>query len=467
MEQNSEYTPKPVENKKEEKIPLGEKTTKQDNSIFRQIQEPMTRRNFLKIATKAAIGLSTGHLVNKEIDGMLAEYEKEKTTKGIEIEYSDGLTKLYEEVHKMPEKEKEYTNLEVGKNLAEKLFEYPKKIRDSNKQNFDEFAKGLSQEEFDDLIIGKWDGPEPTDEKSAYIVEELIKNNKKISAIGLEYLSYTDPIEVKTTEKFNRGEISSKEMPVIVSLENEALLELAQKNSIKIIGLEKDKSQNFFDRLKEISERVGEINREKKKNDIVVTHIGQGHTTIDGWRYFDPLLKLQRGTLTLPMEKIALENNYTIEESLEKDGFKSITVQIDDWKKLIYAHDNVLAKWYEDLPEKDKKSFYEFCENSWRNYSLEEDDEGVYPYPNGKGKTFSAISNVPTKFPEKPPILNGYKLAYDNPYLAEILRKTNGIGDVAYYPDLILKVKDLPIVEVDKNTGNVTKMYLPKQAKNK
>lgn len=477
-EKNSAQLPKgiiePTENT------AGKKEVKDFGDILADKLNSMNRRRFLKVAgTAIGLGLTYEYFKN-DIDKLWEEYHEKIASGSIEIEYSKELTKLYEEVHKMPEKKKENTDLQVGKGLAEKLFEYPQKIKNSEKQSLDEFAKDLSQKEFDNLIIGEWHGPGPTNEKAVYILEGLVKNNKKISAICFEGLTYTNPADIEATDKFNRGGISPQEMTKHARLTQKPLLEFARNHSIEIIGLEKDTEENavirsdWFGRFKEISQRIGEINREKKKEGkegIVVTYIGQQHTTIDGWSYLDVIDKLYKkgktDEQTQPAEKIALENSYTIKEYLEKSKFKPVVLQIDDWEKLTYLYDGLLARWFEDLPEKDKNSFYEFCKNNRQNYGLGPDAEGIYPYPNGKENTFSDIINIPPKFPEKPPVLNGYKYAYDNPYLAEILQELDGIGNVEISQNLILKVKGLPIVEVDKNTGNVTKMYLPEQARKK
>lgn len=390
MEQSPKYTPPPEGNKiitssceKEPEI------KKHDNSIFRQIQEPMTRRNFLKIATKAAIGLTTGYVVNKEIDGMLAEYQKEKISKAI----------------------KESKDLQTSTDLLEKIVEYPEMIESSEKQTINEFAKDLAIKDFDNLIFGEPHSLDPTAEKAAYLLEELIQNGKKVSAICLEGLSYTSPKHIELTKRFNKGEMLPEEFSRNIGhMELDPLVKLAKKHSIEIIGLEEQiqpDPRNWFGkngRFKKMSERVAQVTKEKIKDGIVATYVGLDHVTIDSWEnriFFNHLAGKKD---YFPPREETLENNYTIKEYLEKINLKPVAIQIEYWINLASEADRVFANEIDRLSPKDRKIFYEKVKNKWQSFILKEKEDFLVPYPYAKENTYSMIS--PTLVPVKPPKLS-------------------------------------------------------------
>lgn len=353
------------------------------NSIFRRIQKP-TRRDFVKIA----IGLVTGYVVNKEIDSMLTEYQKEKIPKTIN--------------------ESEY--LQKSTELLENMAEYAEMIEKSKKQPLEEFAKDLSKKDFDNLILGERHGFGPTSEKAADLLEELLKNNKKISAICFEQLSYTDPEHVEATKKFNNGELSPEEMFKHVNTKL-PLLELARKYSIEIKGVEKEKIEiaeakpdGHYRRLKEISERIGDISKEKNKEGIIVTSIGQGHVTADSWikdvNSINFYIQLNGRNDFYPSKEASLKNNYTIKEYLEKINMKPVAVQIDEWRKFIEGTYDFVATSLMGLPPNEKKTFYDRAINKWPSFILKEKDVFVAPYPNAKENTYAMI--IPGKISDKP-----------------------------------------------------------------
>lgn len=343
--------------------------------------EKMSRRDLLKIA--GAIGLSVGYkYFEKNIDNLWQEYQKEKTT----------------------EVKKEFKDLQSSTELLEKIDQYPEMIKKSEKQTLNEFAKDLSKKDFDNLIIGEWHGFGPTSEKAAHLLEELIKNNKKISAICLEGLSYTDPEHIGITKKINERELPLEKMPKIIGPIE--LIKLATKYSIEIIGMEKGKIGDYrpdeYSRFREMSERIGEISKERAKDGIVVAYVGQRHVTVDSWEN-DILLKQlaeEKNYYNILPKEEALENNYTIKEYLEKMNLRPVAIQIEDWAKLTKAVDSALAVRLENLSPKDKKLFYEEAKNKWQNYILEEKDDFVVPYPKGKDNTFAMV--IPSKVPEIP-----------------------------------------------------------------
>ncbi len=387
MEKSLGYTPLPEGNKiitnpQAERLEV-KRTEKHDNSIFRQIQKPMTRRKFLEIA----IGLTTGYVVNKEIDSMLNEYQKEKIRNNSQ----------------------EFKDLQSSIELVEQIAEYPKLIEKSEKQTLKEFAKNLSKKEFNDLILGEWHGFGTTSEKAAYLLEELIKNGIKISGLCFENLSYTNQGHVEATKKFNNGELSIEELFQQVEYldSKEPLLKLARKNSIEIIGLEKETKDlsidNWYVRFKEISERVGELSKKRIEDGILVAINGQTHVTIDTWKKDSLSAILGKGITPYPTEEEALKNNYTINEYLKKLNLKPIAIQIEDWQQLTRAIDSSLAGGYDRLSPQYQKIFYKKAAGEWQNFILKEKEAFVVPYPKGKENIFSLI--IPSEVPEKPPFL--------------------------------------------------------------
>ena len=408
----------------------------------------------------AQIDSETGQI--KKI--FLPEIEKYDNEKNYETVYSKELSEIYKEISKTSEKEREFEDLQSSIELAKKSFEYPKTIKGSEKKPIDDFIKDLSKEEFDNLIIGEWHGFGPTEQEAAHIIEEYIKNGGKVSAICFERLSFTIPEDVKAARKFNEGNLSIQEMSKFAGFKN-SLLETAKNHSIEVVGIERRKGlvqEDYYGRFKSISERVGEVTKEKKDNGVVVVYIGQGHVTTDSWENDNLLSELKKGKPAYPSREKALENNYTLKEYLEKIGLKPIALQVEDWNQLTKAVDSSLAGRFKNLPEEDKIKFYEFSKKNWANYDLEENEIFVTKYPKGKDNTFSVI--IPNKIPKSPPLLNGYNAVYDNPYLAEMLNK-EGLGSISYEPNIVFYVKQVPIVEINKNTGELMKIYLPEQAK--
>ncbi|MCK4524883.1 MAG: hypothetical protein KAU07_00395 [Candidatus Andersenbacteria bacterium] len=407
-----------------------------------------------------------------QIKEMFLPEEQHDDEKGYELAYSKELTMAYDKVPEANEEEHEFKNLEASIELAEELFKYPEMIKNSEKIFLDDFIKKLAKEEFDNLIIGEWHGFGPTEQEAARIIEELIKNNRNISAICLEGLSFDDPKDIEVTKKFNEGKISTDETFKLM-VARDSLLKTAIDNSIEIVGVETTKEETvmgykdkaYYDRFKSISEKVGEITEEKGEDGIVVTYIGQGHVTIDSWKNDNTLNELRKNKPAYPQEKEALEGNYTIKEYLEKRGFDPIALQVEDREKLTGAVDSSLAQRFRNLPEEDRAEFYDFSVEKWKNYVLEENEVFVTEYPDGEKNTFSVV--IPSEIPKTPPILNGYKTIYDNPYLAKILDYEKISKDYGENIKFSIQINGerVPIIEIDKTTGELIKMYLPEQAK--
>jgi len=408
-----------------------------------------------------------------QIEEIFLPEEKQHDDRGdYKLDYSKELTIAYNEMSEANEEKHEFKNLKTSIELAEEIFQYPEMIKSSEKILLDDFIKDLSKEKFDNLIIGEWHGFGPTEQEAAHIIEKLIKNNRNISAICLEGLSFEDPEKIEATKKFNEGKMSDNETSKIILL-RDSLLKTARDNSIEIMGIETDekgivmgyKDEAHYDRFKSISEKIGEITEEKGEDGVVVTYIGQSHATIDSWKNDNVLSELKKDRPAYPQEKEALEKNYTIKEYLEKRGFDPIALQVEDWKILTEAVDSSLAQRFKNLSEEDRAKFYDFSIEKWKNYVLEESGVFITEYPDGKKNTFSVI--IPSEIPKTPPILNGYKIIYDNPYLSEILNHEKISINRAENIEFSIQINGeiVPIIEIDKTTGEPIKMYLPEQAK--
>lgn len=388
-EEKKDFTEEDIKNLAKDFSKDKEETDGFANFIANKFKKKITRRDFLKIAGGAGIILAIGYKYLKEnINNLWVDYQKSK----------------------IPEVKKEFEDLQSSIDLLEKLAEYPEMIKKSEKQTLNEFVKDLSKKNFDNLILGERHGFGPTLEKAPYLLEELIKKGQKISAICLEGVSYTDPEHVEIIKKINTKDVLLEKMPKIVGPIE--LIKLATKYFIEIIGLEKGKPGSYrpdeYDRFREMSERIGEISKERVKDGIVVTYVGQGHVTTDAWENFNLLKRLAGEKDYYPSKEVALENNYTIKEYLEKINFNPMAIQIEDWEKFTKAVDSSLTARMKDLklkglPEKYRKIFYEETQKKWSNYILEEKEDFITPYPKGKDNTFAMV--IPSKIPKRPPTL--------------------------------------------------------------
>ncbi len=358
-----------------------------------KLNKPIDRRTALKIGLGTAVGLISADYAINNIDRLWNEYQEKRTDEAI----------------------RESKELQSSINLLNKVAEYPEMIEKSKKQTLNEFAKDLSKKDFDNLILGVWHemSPAPSTEKSIYLLEELIKNGKKISTIGLEGISYLDPEHVETIKKINQGEAPPGEITKISGIVNNYadLAEFAKNNSIEIVGLEKEpfakhKEENRWKRFTEISKRVGEITKEKKKDGIVVTFIGQNHATIDTWKDRILLNELAGNKDYLYFGDLpigeALENNYTNKEYLEEMN-KPVVVHIENWRWFMEATEDAFTMRFDSLSTKDQKIFYEIAKNKWLSYRLKEKEDFVVPYPKAKENIYSMI--IPSEISKKPPKL--------------------------------------------------------------
>lgn len=359
-----------------------------------KLSEPIDRRTALKIGLGTAVGLISADYAIKNIDSLWTEYQEKKVDEAI----------------------KESKELQSSINLLNKVAEYPEMIDKSGKQSLNEFAKDLAKKDFDNLILGVYHeiDPTPSTQKSVQLLEELIKNGKKISAICLEGISYLDPEHIETIKKLNQGETSPEEITKIRGIVNNytELVKFARNNSIEIVGLEKEpfekiKKENKWERFKEISKRVEDVTKERKNDGIVVTFIGQQHATTDTWEN-----KISIGELAGKKDYLyaggisideTLENDYTIKEYLEKINLKPIAISIENWKLFADATDGAFAARLEKLSPEDQKIFYEKAKNKWQSYRLKEKEDFVVPCPKAKENTYSMI--IPSEIPEKPPKL--------------------------------------------------------------
>lgn len=467
----------------------------------------MTRRDFLKIAavgTAATAGLIGRKYIEKNIDNWWTEYQKSKTPEvkeeEFEIEYSKELTEFYDKVSKLPPREREFGDLKEGLELLKRTAEYPEKIKNSEKQSLPEFAQNLSKKEFDNLILGEYHFSAPTPEIAVYIQKTLIENGRKISANGLEGVSYNNPTHIDAVKKFNEGKLSAQEMEETFKFIKrggfggiqEPRLEFAKEHSIEIAGIDvrKDEREEVAQfgpdgRFSQISQRVGDIAKEKAKDGIVVTDIGQTHVTADSWE--NEILLSQLGLEDVPPpKKEALENNYTVQDYLKKIRMKPVAIQMDDWAILTERVELALtSRFLNKVSPKDKEAFYKEAIKVWQIYILPQEEVFVSPYPDSEDKenTFSLV--IPTQIPEIPPLLNGYKAIYDQPILADMFERKGVLHaplppGFAPMPNLVIAVKTnkyykkdgvdinlIPVAEVDKKTGRAVKIYLPEQAKKK
>lgn len=353
-------------------------------------EKGFTKRNFLKLIGAAVATLGVAAVV-KELFGEKGEEKEEEVT-----------------VEKKKEPEKEF-DIEKASSieLVKRLSEYPKAIKESEKQTPKEFANDLAKKEFDSLIVGGVE-PRASAEKAVEILEELIKNGKKISVIGFEGLSYTDDEHLTAIKRFRSGEPFGGRIYSYVR-GKEDLVKLAETHSIEIVGLEKGKGKEDYrgrrelDRFKDISERVGEI-MEKKKDGIAVISIRQEHATTDGWENKNLLAELNSEKFSsFPAKEEALENNLTIKEYLKKKGLKAIVIQVEPWKYLTDSVDSALDYRYDRLPPEDRKTFVNVARAEWKNYILEEKDSKdpfVAEHPTGED-TFVMV--IPYDVPDLPP----------------------------------------------------------------
>lgn len=361
-----------------------------------KLNKPISKRTLLKAGLGTVAGAISADYAIKNFDKLWNEYQEKRIDEAI----------------------KNSKELQSSINLLNKAAEYPEAIEKSEKQTINEFAKNLAKKDLDSLVLGVYHeiNPTPSTEKSVQLLKELIKNGKKISAICLEGISYLDPEHVETIKKINQGELPPEDITKIRGIVNNyaELVRFAKENSIEIVGLEKEvlekqKKENRWKRFTELSERVGEVVEEKKKDGIVVTFIGQQHVTVDSWENMSLLGELagKKDYLYVGGVSIseALENNYTIKEYLEKIKLKPVAIPIENWKLFTDATDGAFGDRLEKLPPEDQKIFYEKAKNKWPSYNLKEKEDFVVPYPKGKENTYAMI--IPSEIPEKPHKLSG------------------------------------------------------------
>lgn len=428
--------------------------------VEKEIDKPRTRRNVLKLMGGAAIAL----FINKDyilenINAWWAEFQEKEND--FEIEYSEELTKLYEEgACLLPKKEKGIEDLKLKLDTLNESFRYVEALRNSEKKPLDEFITDLSKEEFDALLFGVRHNSPP--ETAAKILEGLIKKGKKFSQMDFEGLSITDTDDIEAVKKFNEGNLSREEMAGHIQESVDSILDIVKANSINISGTELNKGferPRGFGRFTYISDVVEKSVRANQEKGIVGFYGGGGHVTLDNWNFSSRKFDGAYGE--------ALEKNYTVKEYLEKKGFNPRALLMENMEQLADFDDVGSSRLFEELPESERNSFYEKVIEQWQNYLLKEKTPFASKYPDGKKNSFSVV--IPGQIPPLPPQLNGFKTAYGNKYLSEILEKFDlrsmRRDDKTIKLEVYVNDKSIPFVDVDSRTGKVTKMYLPMQAK--
>lgn len=374
-------------------------------------EKGLTRRKFTKETIEKIIAVAAGTGISAAVLYELFREKGQKSKETTAEETTLEIEKTTAEIEKEFDIEKA-----SGIELFEKLAEYPEAIEKSRKQSLDKFAEDLAKKDFDNLILGRSYGSAATNAEAAYFLEQLLKNGRKISAIGLENLSYTFPEHVEATKKFNKGKLSPREMYGLTEVQDIAvpLLELAIKHSIEIVGLEPElladvsriTAHKELPRFGQISERVGEVAKEKKEKGIVVTYVLEGNVTVDSWENEKLLHELAGEKIPYPPKEEVLKNNYTIKEYLKKIGLNPVAIQIEDWRWVTERLDAVLFKKFggvlgkrikpEDVNPEDLKKAKEI----WKKFILKEKEPFVVQYPKGEENTFAMI--IPGKVPEVP-----------------------------------------------------------------
>jgi hypothetical protein len=437
----------------------------------------VSRRRFLKIAAGAVVGLTIGYKYFKEnIDNLWAEYQREKLS-GYEIDYSEEMTQLYEEVKNFPERERKPEDINKNLKAVEGELKYIEFIKNSEKKNIGNLVDNLIGADSDVILFGEWHGPESNAKNAVKILGEFKnKSQKKIIKIALEFLDFKDKKSVEYTEKFNKKEVSPEEFYLKGYFRSDIrpLLEFAQKNNILIEGLEDKENFGYFkglERFTGMSHRVGKLTKEKNENEIVIVFAGAGHTTKKTWRFPEIAnhLATMRPVLYISEEaaEIAGEKDYTFKEYLEKLGLRPAVVNLKDLSHSSMTVDNIFGYTYNFLGEEEAIQASNRFEEKWNNYKVGRKE----PFWMKESEDIHLFVN-PSEIPNTPPALNMFETIRKNhPILYKIIKKDY----VDYQPfkyDQVLafrseNYKSAKIADLDLKTGKVKKLYLPEQEKAK
>lgn len=423
------------------------------------INTPITRRGFMKLAVGVAAATISKEYLFDNIGKWWSEYEKEIMLEGVEIEYSDELSGLYERAKIMPMREYDIKKQKLNIDILEEHFNFFERIKNSEKKSLSEFVDILSKTEFDNLSFGVRHNLSP--EIANKIIKGLDESGKKFAEFDFEGLSITEESDTEAVKKFNMNELSIKEMADHIQENVEPLIATAREKSINISGTELNKGFDRpvgYGRFAYLSERMKEAMERNNNKGIVVFYGGGAHVTKDTWNFSKRKFREDYNDVS--------KNNYTIKEFLEKNGYKSVAVLIEDMGH--YELEDVgLGDVYENLPRGEQEEFFERMIKLWENYHFESDEPFASKYPKGGENSYSVID--PTKVPSIPPHLNGYKTAYSDDHLSEILNKfpLRAMKRDGKNIELFISIdnKEVPFIKIDGETGKVKKIHFPKQSK--
>ncbi len=459
----------------------------------------MSRRDFLKAAIGgigAAASVSYCYKYFKEnADKLWTEYQQlEKKKEQIEPEYkivySKEMTELYEKVENLPNKEIKYKSLDEALKDVSELFKHAEFIKNSKKNNLEWLVNELNRRDLDAILFGEYHGPKSNAVNLVKILESLqLKSNKKIAKIALEYVDFVDQRDVDLTEKFNKKEISiddfyhaSSHFKTDFRTDIRPILEFAWKNNIPITGLEDKRNfsgeETGLKRFRNMSQRVGDLLKDKKGEEIIVTFSGLSHTTRKNLS--EKAIHEEERAIRGEKYDTSKEKDYTFKEHLEKIGFSAVAINLEDWK-FIHTKDNWnLGTNYYLLKKGDDEIFYNYCQKRWNNYKTTEKE--TFSIENEEG-IYTVVT--PCKVPETSPNLNVLKAIKktpilknlvdkkdvfflpfykdpENPYLTKIFSPRYLKTHATKFIDIAVKIAD-----IDFETGKVRKLYLPEQAKDK
>ncbi len=461
-----------------------EETDKFADFVSAKFKKSISRRDFLKIAAGTAVGLTVGYkYFEKEIDNLWMEFQEQREN-DYEIEYSEEMTKLYEELEKFPEKEVDYEKVNKNLNGISVEFEHAKFIKNSDKKEVDEMIDSIIANNNDVILFGEYHGVDSNAVNAAQVLEKLMKKGKKIAKIGLEFLDFKNPESVELTEKFNNKQISSEEFYYkgYFLSDIKPLFEFAQKNNIPIEGLENEKSidsnlslmERVAQRATNMSLKVGSMAQEKDNSDVIVIFSGMAHSSKSGYgekkgkNYLPPLQTVEYTTQGTVEQ--AVEKNYTFKEYLEKLGFKPTVIKLEDINHQAQVNNDLFGYTYNFLKEEDVQKFSERWKKEWQNYKI--DRKNPFSIDSNDEKNSYLLVN-PAEVPNTPPALNVFEEIKKNFYpLHKMIHKIDYVSyeSYKYKMSLLSQTKAgilAKLAEINSESGKIKKLYLPEQIKKK
>lgn len=448
-----------------------EETDRFADFIMKKFKKSITRRDFLKTAAGAAVGLTIGYAYFKEnIDKLWLEFQEEREN-GYEIEYSEQLTELYEEVKNSPDKEIRHETL--GKTLKDVnvLFENAEFIKNSDKKNLEYLANELDEKQLDVLLFGENHGPESNAKNAVAILEKLKK--KKISKICLEFLDRKDREKAALTELFNNKKISADEFFKNGNYPSDIrpLLDFAQKNNIPVSGIEDYENygdEAGFERFLSMSNIVEEEAKNKKENETIAVFTGKFHTDQKNLGETFEYLMNEKPFFKESYDS-GQQRNYTMKECLEESGLKPAVINLEDWK-YTSSTDNLYVKEKYGRLQNDEEAeiFKNYCQKKWSSYMI--GGENVFSVANKNAEnTYTIVT--PSEVPDISPALNlSGEIRKKYQKLQDILDKEAILSEFGSQEAKIHKSfsgKDIKIAELHEKTGKIKKLFLPEQSKEK